>query len=849
MALEAKHDEGSRAMFDVKAPMLITGGTFNITTGGADNDNHRQKVYKAFERYVAQNATNDSIEIMDAPRCHPKTRRAILKKVVDWVTSQNSDRSETMLWLHGPAGAGKTAIGHSLAEMLSVQGQLGATFFFLRTADTRNNARLLITTLAYNLALTIPEIFPFLSTTVENSPYVFQQSLETQMERFIVNPVLSMSLSASSAGSANANVPCRALIIDGLDECNDRNVQTRILTIIASVAPRLAGKIKFLIFSRPEFHLEATFKSPKLRGITRIIGLKDDLSALDDILIFLEDRFEDIKQKHPLQSIIDPSWPSSEDIEELVQRSCGNFIYPQVITKYIEAEYDRPQKRLQVILDLSPTSDAPYGELDALYRHILSGARVDRALLLRILGVISIFRSDPQNVLLACTTQFQERILFLEPGDIPLKLLDLRSIITFESYIVKHPYFCFPNILHTSLFDFLVDYQRSRELCIDWNKMRNDTARGILLFIERSISELANASRKDCNCRSHLLCDHKWYIFYDALLWVSAAPTSEMQHAVMNHRVGLVYDLILAEDEADVQKAWADCDIKDPFEYHQAKYYDFLKRALNKYHLSGNQSVLATILALFSTLGTQLMIPEDLAQLVRPCVSFLQLYHPSNDLPPARQKLISEEISKKDIITQNFDFQTIVNALIPHASGELKNALLFTERIIPEENEYTSARVLAAFLSNATISGQYYCGDKAWYDATVYCLNFLRSDGPSQDLSCIAYFLEAIARLLVLQLYYESSKILPAGQVASEVIYLPKKIGFPIDHSFLVGALSYYMTLASSYRQSFTKISFDAAKFCDIARAFHTVIPPSSCLMSHTDLKNLTCTFFDDIHM
>lgn len=64
MALEAKYDEGSqgsRAMFDVKAPMLITGGTFNITTGGADNDNHRQKGKRWFWCELSGDPTKDAL--------------------------------------------------------------------------------------------------------------------------------------------------------------------------------------------------------------------------------------------------------------------------------------------------------------------------------------------------------------------------------------------------------------------------------------------------------------------------------------------------------------------------------------------------------------------------------------------------------------------------------------------------------------------------------------------------------------------------------------------------------------------------------------------------------------------
>lgn len=437
-----------------------------------------------FKTHVAYDAMNDTFDVPDPPRCHPKTRLAILAKLSQWVSKTN--RPPHLLWLFGPAGAGKSAIARSLAEQLSKSGRLGGTFFFLRTADIRNNARLLISTLAYSLALAVPEMLEVMLNTVATHINVFNQSMETQMERLIVGPVLSLPSS-----------PHLALIIDGLDECGNRDIQCRIIKLCADAATRLNGRIKFLIFSRPEHHIEATFKIPEVDNITLPVNIKDDLHTYDDILVFLRERFEEIKRTHPLQHILTtPPWPLEEDLDVLMQRSSGNFIYPQTVMKYIEVPYHRPQERLRAILDLSPTHDSPYAELDCLYHHILSSSRTDRASLLRILGTMAIFRGDPQNVALACSTKFQEKILSLSPGDITLQLLDLRSLISFESYIPKHPHIIFPTFLHTSLFDFLLDPARSKEFHIDNKNFKVDFAQSLLSYLERSILQLANPNKR-----------------------------------------------------------------------------------------------------------------------------------------------------------------------------------------------------------------------------------------------------------------------------------------------------------------------------------------------------------------
>ncbi|KAF8961812.1 hypothetical protein BDZ97DRAFT_1663668, partial [Flammula alnicola] len=59
-------------------------------------------------------AFHNSDERFDPPKCHPGTRVAVIKRIMDWVESL--EISYPMLWLHGPAGAGKSAIAQMIAE-------------------------------------------------------------------------------------------------------------------------------------------------------------------------------------------------------------------------------------------------------------------------------------------------------------------------------------------------------------------------------------------------------------------------------------------------------------------------------------------------------------------------------------------------------------------------------------------------------------------------------------------------------------------------------------------------------------------------------------------------------------
>jgi len=72
-----------------------------------------------------------------------------------WVESEAQD--DFIMWLFGPAGAGKSAIAKRIAELAVERGLLIGTFFFSRTSSTRNIKDRPIATLAYQMAVSIPD--------------------------------------------------------------------------------------------------------------------------------------------------------------------------------------------------------------------------------------------------------------------------------------------------------------------------------------------------------------------------------------------------------------------------------------------------------------------------------------------------------------------------------------------------------------------------------------------------------------------------------------------------------------------------------------------------------------------
>ncbi|KAJ6496411.1 hypothetical protein C8R45DRAFT_797445, partial [Mycena sanguinolenta] len=95
---------------------------------------------------------------------------------------------ESIIWLYGPAGAGKSAIMQTFAREMQMAGRLGGSFFFKRGHATRGNGKALFTTIAYQLALGVPWLKAPISRIVEDDPIMLARSLDTQVQKLICEP-------------------------------------------------------------------------------------------------------------------------------------------------------------------------------------------------------------------------------------------------------------------------------------------------------------------------------------------------------------------------------------------------------------------------------------------------------------------------------------------------------------------------------------------------------------------------------------------------------------------------------------------------------------------------------------
>jgi len=144
------------------------------------------------------------------------------------------------MWLYGAAGAGKSAIAHTLAEICENCGWLVASFFFWKTAGERNNANYFVATIAHQIALANPSARELIGAAVDYNPFIFQQSFDTQLAKLVIEPLEQLY----SDGLIFDTSPL-VVIIDGLDECQGADIQSGLVRSLAAAFHNSALRIPF----------------------------------------------------------------------------------------------------------------------------------------------------------------------------------------------------------------------------------------------------------------------------------------------------------------------------------------------------------------------------------------------------------------------------------------------------------------------------------------------------------------------------------------------------------------------------------------------------------------------------
>lgn len=300
----------------------------------------------------AKMANYDSALSMEISRrsCTEGTRTAILAGMDDWSCDP---QAPDMYWMSGMAGTGKTTIACSFSNQLEERKQLAASFFCTRTSPECRQVIRIVPTIAYQLAR---YSIPFQSALCEvlgSDPDIGSKNIVKQFERLLKGPLLRVK---------EAIPENLVVVIDALDECDDRRGVALLLDLFFKFSPVLP--LKFFVTSRPEpeIYQKMAFRSQFSQKVLHLHEIEKSLVRAD-IELYLKEELA--------------SMPLGEDqIEQLVERSGNLFIYAATLVRYVQltsGSYDS-QRRLRSILAVTPESTSKYAEIDALYTAVLDSA-------------------------------------------------------------------------------------------------------------------------------------------------------------------------------------------------------------------------------------------------------------------------------------------------------------------------------------------------------------------------------------------------------------------------------------------------------------------------------------------
>jgi hypothetical protein len=412
-----------------------------------------------------------------SPRCFPGTREQHISDISDWAIGIDSERTQRLLWMWGPAGVGKSAIAQTCAERVQELGHLGAAFFF--SINGRFEHKHFFITLAYQLSTVLPHYRQILDMTVYNDKAIITKTMSSQFDLLIVKPLKELERQGVGVGP-------KAIFIDGLDECANTDAQIKIIQLIASSVHKESTPFRWAIFSRAETHILSTFEDEDISLITRIIELP--IKCPDDdheIELYLRQEFRNILRRRKLP--LYPSWPADEDIKALVKAVAGLFAYAAAVLRFINLSTTlRLEEPLRDVLNsTSQEGSGPFASLDLFYMLIMQRIPKDLLPVAQLLlcdivnttgdGIIDdlIFKchchglsqSDFLGIhqYLHAVLKFQEPTgsLAHSPSSQPPSLAD--QVYRFRGAV---------SFYHKSFYDFLEDPVRSLSFCVSTQAMR-----------------------------------------------------------------------------------------------------------------------------------------------------------------------------------------------------------------------------------------------------------------------------------------------------------------------------------------------------------------------------------------
>ncbi|CAN9360228.1 unnamed protein product [Alternaria alternata] len=312
---------------------------------------------------TAKDAPFNAYQRQHDPTCLPDTRVDLLREIHDWA---DGDDSPSIFWLSGLAGTGKSTIAQTVAAHYHAKSRLAASFFFSRAGGDVSHAGKFITSIAVQLASSIPASKRKICDAIQKHSDIASQSLDEQWRELVLGPLSRLE---------NKEAQSRyVLVVDALDECDDQNNVQIILQRLAEVQSLQGVQLRVLLTSRPEVPIEYGFTQVR-REEHHDFVLHDIAPAVieHDIAVFLRHQLGLVQQKCRLGA----GWPEESAIARLVQNSGGLFIWAATACRFIAEDSQLAETRLALLLHQGGSGTLPLPperKLDEIYTTVLTSS-------------------------------------------------------------------------------------------------------------------------------------------------------------------------------------------------------------------------------------------------------------------------------------------------------------------------------------------------------------------------------------------------------------------------------------------------------------------------------------------
>ena len=258
------------------------------------------------------------VGLIKGKKCLDGTQTEILGEILDWIN--NTDPvTPPILWLHGQAGRGKSAIAHMIALQAQNLGMLWSCFCF---SHIRHHEKLhvkLFATIARDLADGDLRLQQILAEVIANDHSLKDAAdITEQWKKLILKPLSQLG------GPLSRTV---VVVIDALDKSGSEATRQDILDILAAHDAQLPANIRIVLTSRPIFDIRQALLAGQHVQARSLDNIEAE-SVTQDIMHYISTTLKKFSATF-----------FAKDVEHLAAKSNGLFEWAHLGCEYLRPRF------------------------------------------------------------------------------------------------------------------------------------------------------------------------------------------------------------------------------------------------------------------------------------------------------------------------------------------------------------------------------------------------------------------------------------------------------------------------------------------------------------------------------